>query len=145
MAVLNGDAFDNMLIGSAADDILYGLDGNDTLNGGAGDDLLFGGDGDDILHFGNGDDILKGGSGSDIFQLWGDAENTHTLITDFTEDDRLSLRTTDCYNADCPDFSRKPHQQTMEDHQCVAWGPCGVFALPHGRHGSDAHENVGSI
>ncbi|WP_185973592.1 calcium-binding protein [Ferrovibrio terrae] len=65
MAVITGDATDNVLNGTAAADQIYGLNGNDTLTGGNGIDLLDGGDGDDSLYGGNQNDTLNGGNGID--------------------------------------------------------------------------------
>lgn len=80
MAIIIGDAGDNVLTGSGDSDILEGLGGNDTLTGLAGDDLLeggagndalFGEDGDDHLWGGLGDDLLNGGAGNDVVSFYG--------------------------------------------------------------------------
>ncbi|HYC73495.1 hypothetical protein [Brevundimonas sp.] len=79
MAVITGDAGDNVLVGSGESDVIEGLGGNDTLSGlgdadrldgGAGADVLQGGDGDDLLIGGLGNDTLNGGAGVDMVSYW---------------------------------------------------------------------------
>jgi len=69
MAIINGDATNNVLSGTDSDDIISGLAGNDTLNGNAGNDELFGDDGNDSLDGGTGADTLTGGAGSDNYYV----------------------------------------------------------------------------
>jgi Ca2+-binding RTX toxin-like protein len=63
MAIINGDATDNILQGTLESDVIRGFNGDDILNGGDGNDRLLGGSGQDTLNGGNGNDrfILKGG------------------------------------------------------------------------------------
>jgi Ca2+-binding RTX toxin-like protein len=74
MAIIKGNAKNNILKGTilndtifgyAGDDNLTGLAGNDTLRGGDGEDKLFGGKGNDKLFGGNNFDKLFGGDGID--------------------------------------------------------------------------------
>lgn len=60
MAIILGDALDNILEGTEADDIINGRDGNDTLRGGGGDDILIGG---------TGADTMEGGAGNDLYYV----------------------------------------------------------------------------
>lgn len=53
MAIINGDAGNNLLNGTSSNDTIKGLDGNDTLNGGLGADILDGGGGDDTVTYAN--------------------------------------------------------------------------------------------
>ncbi len=69
MAIINGDATNNVLSGTDSDDIIRGLAGNDTLNGNAGNDELFGDDGNDSLDGGTGADTLIGGAGVDTYYV----------------------------------------------------------------------------
>jgi Ca2+-binding RTX toxin-like protein len=66
MALLIGNFLNNVLNGGAFDDVLIGLNGNDALTGNAGNDILDGGSGNDTLNGNAGNDFLDGGSGIDI-------------------------------------------------------------------------------
>ncbi len=66
MAIINGDALDNVIDGTNGDDTLNGLAGNDVLNGFDGFDSLNGGDGADTLRPGLGNDVIDGGAGFDF-------------------------------------------------------------------------------
>ena len=57
MAIINGDAGNNILNGSDEFDTLNGFQGNDTLFGGGGNDTLDGGSGADIMYGGDGYDV----------------------------------------------------------------------------------------
>ena len=67
MAIITGDAGDNILNGGAEDDTIDGQAGNDELYGGGGQDLLLGGAGNDRLDGGTGADTMMGGAGDDIY------------------------------------------------------------------------------
>jgi Ca2+-binding RTX toxin-like protein len=67
IAVLTGNASDNIIDGTAGDDLIRGYAGDDRLNGFGGDDDLRGGAGRDYLYGGDGNDILNGGDGNDLF------------------------------------------------------------------------------
>ena len=67
MAIITGDAGDNILNGGAEDDTIDGQAGNDELYGGGGQDLLLGGAGNDRLDGGTGADTMMGGDGNDTY------------------------------------------------------------------------------
>lgn len=76
MAIITGDALNNILVGTGLNDIisglggndqLFGLGGNDRLNGGTGNDILNGGSGADVLDGGTGNDRMTGGTGNDTY------------------------------------------------------------------------------
>ena len=71
MAIINGNASNNLLTGTANADEVSGLGGNDTLQGAGGNDLLLGGLGNDSLVGGPGDDTLSGGGGNDVLVYQG--------------------------------------------------------------------------
>jgi Ca2+-binding RTX toxin-like protein len=66
MAIISGDAGNNLLVGFSGFDTILGLAGNDTLYGGDGSDLLYGGADNDTLYGEVGSDLLDGGLGADI-------------------------------------------------------------------------------
>lgn len=99
MAIINGNASNNLLFGTAADDAIYGMEGNDLLFGGQGSDDLFGGLGNDILFGGAGDDDLEGGQGND-FLVGGlgadyfvfNSNSGNDIIWDFTKgEDKIEI------------------------------------------------------
>jgi Ca2+-binding RTX toxin-like protein len=65
VALLRGDAGNDVLVGGVGDDSINGGDGNDRLTGGSGNDRVSGDEGDDLLRGGQGDDDLNGGAGKD--------------------------------------------------------------------------------
>ena len=67
MAIITGDAGDNILNGGAEDDTIDGQAGNDELYGMGGQDLLLGGAGNDRLDGGTGADSMVGGVGDDTY------------------------------------------------------------------------------
>ncbi|MCX7568013.1 hypothetical protein OS189_16850 [Sulfitobacter sp. F26169L] len=77
VALLRGDAGNNLLQAGDTGGAIYGGGGTDTLIGGAGNDLLVGGedaaDLRDVIYGGAGDDTINGGYGND--ELRGDAGN----------------------------------------------------------------------
>ena len=65
--VVQGSAFDDILLGYGGADRLFGNVGADILRGGLGNDTLSGGVGDDRLEGGIGKDIMAGGKGDDFY------------------------------------------------------------------------------
>ncbi|MGK9237338.1 hypothetical protein KXS07_36950, partial [Inquilinus limosus] len=63
--IIEGSAFDDVLVGDDGGNRFGGGDGADTLEGGGGDDILEGGAGDDVLLGGAGGDRMDGGAGED--------------------------------------------------------------------------------
>lgn len=70
MAIIDGDAGDNVLTGTTGDDVINGFGGNDTITGDSGDDIINGGTGDDMLTGGAGNDtyVFDVGFGVDTVQ-----------------------------------------------------------------------------
>jgi Ca2+-binding RTX toxin-like protein len=83
MALINGDASDNVLRGTGGRDRIFGRGDDDRLFGRAGNDRLVGGDDDDVLVGGRGNDRLVGGDDGDrfVFRFGRD------VITDFDADE----------------------------------------------------------
>ena len=75
MAIINGNANDNILNGTRYRDIISGKGGDDTINAKGGFDELYGGSGKDTLNGGGKSDILDGGTGDDV--LNGDGGNDY--------------------------------------------------------------------
>lgn len=71
MAIIYGNADDNLLSGTPFADRIFGYGGDDTLIGGGGADTLAGGSGDDLLAGGGGADVMNGGSGDDTVSYRG--------------------------------------------------------------------------
>lgn len=69
MAVINGDADNNIIDGTNDDDVLSGFGGDDLISGFGGMDNILGGDGDDTLRPGGGNDVLDGGAGNDVYDV----------------------------------------------------------------------------
>jgi Ca2+-binding RTX toxin-like protein len=71
MAIINGNAGNNILNGKAEADTISGGAGNDTITGGLGNDLARGGIGNDtfIWRFGDGNDTLRGQDGFDTLVI----------------------------------------------------------------------------
>ena len=65
--VVQGSAFDDILLGYGGADRLFGNVGADILRGGLGNDTLSGGVGDDRLEGGIGKDIMAGDKGDDFY------------------------------------------------------------------------------
>ena len=78
MAIINGNAGNNVLDGKAEADTISGFAGNDTITGGLGNDLARMGAGNDtfIWHADDGDDVLRGQDGFDtlVFEGFGTSE-----------------------------------------------------------------------
>jgi len=99
MAIINGDAANNVLFGTGVDDDINGMAGNDWLFGGAGDDdilggvgndVIFGGAGDDDIDGGEGNDFLVGGAGADYFEF--NQNSGNDIIWDFTQgEDKIDI------------------------------------------------------
>ncbi|MFZ1553215.1 MAG: response regulator [Anaerolineae bacterium] len=71
--IVNGSAFDDVIVGDGNANILSGGNGNDTMAGGAGADTINGGNGNDLLDGDAGDDVIYGKAGSDTMN--GGADN----------------------------------------------------------------------
>jgi Ca2+-binding RTX toxin-like protein len=80
MAIINGDAGDNVLNGTDSADTIDGLGGNDTIHGAKGSDRLTGGDGNDIVFGDTGNDIVYEGAGNDTLE-GGAADNPNERDT----------------------------------------------------------------
>ena len=78
MAIINGNAGNNILVGTGLSDIINGRAGNDVLIGLGGNDDLFGGLGRDVLIGGRGNDLLNGGLGADVM-LGGLGDDTYVV------------------------------------------------------------------
>ena len=87
--VMLGGAGNDVLDGGPGTDRAQGGRGADSLLGGSGADTLEGQDGNDHLEGGFGTDFLTGGLGADRFLIR--SETTVDRITDFSEDDVLTL------------------------------------------------------
>jgi Ca2+-binding RTX toxin-like protein len=67
MAIINGNAGNNVLNGTVLPDTIRGFGGNDILRGLGANDDLFGGTGNDVLDGGAGNDDMFGGAGNDLY------------------------------------------------------------------------------
>jgi len=94
-AVMNGNAYADLLIGGLGNDTMTALAGNDTLNGGGGNDSISGGDGNDTITGGDGNDTLFGGLGDDLLTGgagvdWLSGESGNDILTDLSGASTLS-------------------------------------------------------
>jgi Ca2+-binding RTX toxin-like protein len=72
MALIGGNAQDNVLVGTELRDRIFGKAGDDVLRGRGGNDLLDGGSGNDVLRGQAGDDtLIVGGFGEQFDYAYG--------------------------------------------------------------------------
>lgn len=74
MAILHGDARNNLIVGTGSPDEIFGYGGSDSLYGGPGRDTIMGGNGNDLLVGGAGHDLIYGGSGFDTASYAGSTD-----------------------------------------------------------------------
>lgn len=79
--------------GNAGDDVLIGGSGNDKIGAQTGDDFIFAGAGNDVVTGGVGNDIVTGDEGADVFQFSAGEIGNNDVITDlnFAEGDKIDF------------------------------------------------------
>ena len=125
MALIKGDASDNVLRGTGRNDRIFGRGDDDRLSGRGGNDLLKGGDDEDVLNGGRGNDRMVGGDDSDrfVFRFGRD------VITDFDADEPAGED-----GDDILDLRGIAGLDSFADVRAAASNQAGDLVLDFGRH-----------